>query len=217
MNICIVDDNESLLAKLKLLLDGESGMQVTGCFTSAEQALALGNWTAAHILIVDLELPHMSGTDLIRRLHLLHPDLFIIVHTLHEDRPSVLNAIRAGAGGYLLKGSRPRQLIEALHDMLSGGAPMSPKIARSVLLELQQAAGPRGDAENAKPEKDDRLTPRELQILRLCEKGLVYKEISDRLSITKNTVHSHVKQIYRKLQAHNATDAIRKGRARGLL
>ena len=213
MNIRIVEDDKTLLNNLTLLINGEPDMSVTGSYLNAELAMKKSNWAQTDILLVDLDLPQMSGIDLIGILHARYPDLRMIVYTIHEDRPVVLEAIKAGACGYLLKGTRPTQLIDALHEIFKGGAPMSPKIARSVLAELQ------GSATEETPARDEvnKLTHREREVLRLCEEGLLYKEIATSLKVSPHTVHSHIRHIYRKLRAKNQTDAIRKSRSRGLL
>ncbi len=211
MNLCIVEDNAPLLASLRMLLDGEADIDVTACHTSAEEALTRANWNQTDVLLADIDLPQMSGIELIRRVHPLNPDMSILVYTVHEDRASVLEAIRAGACGYLIKGSTPRELIAALREIHAGGAPMSPKIARSVLSELRQ-----DEAAPAIPE-NQRLTQREITIMRLLEDGHPYKEIAAELGVSPHTVHTHIKNIYQKLQAHSRADAIRKGRVRGVL
>ena len=212
MKICIVEDNKHLLANLRNLLDSEADIDVIASHPTAEEALAKTDWLNAEILLVDLDLPNMSGTELIRSVHPQHPNISILVYTVHEDRSSLLDAIRAGACGYLIKGSAPRDLIDALHEIYAGGAPMSPKIARSVLAEL------RSDLAAAQVVPDDeQLTFREIAIMRLLETGNSYKEIAAELGVSPHTVHTHIKHIYQKLQAHGRADAIRKSRIRGVL
>lgn len=211
MNICIVEDNQLLLDSLIALLNGEGDIRVTASHASAEQALAQTDWAGTDILLADINLPEMSGIELIQRVHPLHPDLSILVYTVHEDRARVLDAIRAGACGYLIKGSSPQELIAALHEIYEGGAPMSPRIARAVLAELRLEEPP------PEGQEDGRLTLRETDILKRLECGQSYKEISADLRVSTHTVHTHIKSIYRKLQAHSKAEAIRKGRIRGVL
>ena len=129
MKLCIVEDDAGLLANLTLLLGGEPGFEVVGAFNSAEAALAQMQWNRCNTLLVDLNLPGRSGVDLIQTLRTNYPNLQILVHTISEQRATVFAAIKAGAMGYLLKGSSPRDLIEALRNLHSGGAPMSAKNA----------------------------------------------------------------------------------------
>jgi len=213
MNICIVEDHITTLDNLRLLLAGEPDIRITGCYPTAEAALAQANWEQVDILLVDLGLPGMSGLELIRRINNQHNEIRIIVHTIYEDRPSVLEAIRSGACGYILKGCRPSQLITALHEIYEGGAPMSPSIARIVLFEFQNMAR----EQNSTNLQNNVLTLRERTILQYLEQGLTYKAIALRLSIAASTVHTHIKNIYGKLHARNKIDAIRKGRYHNLI
>jgi DNA-binding NarL/FixJ family response regulator len=149
----------------------------------------------------------MSGVELIRRVKRAYPDMDIMAFTIFEDRDTVFAAIKAGASGYILKGSSPRELLEALTSLSQGGAPMSPKIARKVIREFQ----PAGD-EQVSP-----LSHRELEILKSIEQGLSYKEIADRRCISPHTVHTHIKNIYEKLQVKDRPNAILKARKKGII
>ena len=211
MTLSIVEDDARLVVNLKALLSTEDDMEVLSTHHSAEEASAEAPWSRLDVLLVDLDLPEMSGVDLIRRIHPSYPNLSILVYTIHEDRASLLDAIRAGACGYLIKGSAPRDLIAALREIYAGGAPMSAKIARSVLSELRLE-----EPAAALPE-EEQLTVREASILRMLEEGRSYKEIAADLSVSTHTVHTHIKNTYRKLQAHSRSDAIRIGRIRGVL
>ena len=207
MRIAIVEDNRLLLENLKLLLSGESNIEVVGDFISAEEALSRLKETDPEIILADLGLPGMSGIELIKRVKGEMPDVEIMAHTIFEDKENVFSAIKAGASGYILKGSSPREIIEALHNLYKGGAPMSPKIARKVIMEFQDE-GIGGQYI---------LSHREKEIVRLVEKGLSYKEISKKLSISPHTVHTHIKNIYEKLQAKNRQEALIKARKKGII
>ncbi len=212
MNICIVEDNVALLKNLTALLDGEKDIRVTSSHTTAEAALAHTDWPATDILLVDINLPQMSGIDLIRAVNPVQPQVNILVYTVHEDREIVLNAIRAGACGYLIKGSSSEELLAALREIAAGGAPMSPKIARKVLAELKAPAAPA-----AQPDGDEQLTLRESETLRALSEGYSYKEIAATFGVSPHTVHTHIKNIYRKLHAHGRREAISIGRESGLI
>ena len=214
MNLCIVEDNKEELYALHDLFKKQPDVQNVYTFVTAEDALESAHWVRTDVLIVDLNLPRMSGVGLIRRAGPLNPAMRILVHTVHEDLPSVLEAIKAGACGYLIKHCPGKNLMAALREILGGGAPMSPAIARRVLAELQ--------AKMNHPDKGGTghgpvLTPRECEVLRLLELGYAYKEIALRLSITLLTVHTHIKNIYSKLNAHGKIEAIRKGRLHDLI
>ncbi len=204
MNIVIVEDHPLTRSNLELLLKGEHGVGSVQTFACSEEALAQADWPDAHILLTDLDLPGLDGVGLIGWTRLNHPHVSCMVYTVSEDRETVFAAIKAGACGYILKGSSPRNLIESLHELFQGGAPMSPKIARKVILEFQ---GPETS--------DNQLTPREQDILHCVERGSSYKEVAAELNISPNTVHTHIKKIYEKLHAGNREAALHKARRLG--
>ena len=207
MRVLIVEDNQLLLENIRILLSGEPGVEVVGAFVTAEDALSQLLETPPDILLTDLELPGMSGIELIRRAKRTHPELDIMAFTIFEDRDTVFAAIKAGAAGYILKGSSPRELMESLTSLHQGGAPMSPKIARKVIREFQEG----GEGE------DLILSHREKTIVKSIEQGMTYKEIGDRLCISPHTVHTHIKNIYEKLQVKDRAGAIMKARKKGII
>ncbi|HEX9019944.1 MAG TPA: response regulator transcription factor [Nitrospirota bacterium] len=207
MRLVIVEDDPLLLENLTLLLSGEGGITVAGSYRSAEDALKLLATARPEVMLTDIGLPGMSGVELIKRAKEAMPGLEIMAHTVFEDRDKVFSAIKAGASGYLLKGSSPREIIESIHSLYKGGAPMSPKIARKIIHEFQDET------------MNDQLllTPRETEIVKRVEEGLTYKDIGERLGISTHTVHTHIKKIYEKLQAKDRNDAISKARKRGII
>jgi two-component system NarL family response regulator len=207
MRIVIVEDDPLLLENLSLLLGGEEGLEVTGAFRSAEDAIKGMKQAAPEVLITDIGLPGMSGVELIKKAKDSLPDLEIIAHTVFEDRDRVFAAIKAGASGYMLKGSSPRELIESIHALHKGGAPMSPKIARKIIQEFQDDT----------TSKELLLSQREKEIVRLIEEGLTYKEIGGKLGLSIHTVHTHIKNTYEKLQAKDRLDALAKARRKGII
>ncbi|MGA1238799.1 MAG: response regulator [Limisphaerales bacterium] len=208
MNICIIEDDSNLRANLRLLLGGEVGMNVVGAYGSAEAAMESMSWSDCEVLLVDIDLPGRSGVDLTRELHRKFPDLLILVHTISESRSNVFSAIKAGALGYLLKGSSPRVLIESLHILYAGGAPMSPRIARRVLSEMH---------EESAPASQSILSEREIEILSATSRGKTYKTVANTLGVSPHTVHAHVKRIYQKLQVADREGALMKARAMGVI
>lgn len=207
MRIIIVEDDPLIGGNLKLLLSGEPGLCVCGVYSSAEEGLAALENSHADILIADIGLPGMSGIELIRAAKRLIPELDIIAYTVFDDRETIFAALKAGASGYMLKGSSPRQVIDAIQNMAEGGAPMSPKIARAVIGEFHE------------PDLKEPylLTFRETEILKLLERGYSYKIIADRCAISPHTVNSHIKNIYEKLQAKDRGNALLNARRRGIL
>ena len=207
MKISIVEDDVLLRQNLKLLLSGETGISVVSVYGSAEEALQSIRKARPEILLADIGLPGMSGIELIRKVKELLPDLEIMAHTVFDDRETVFSAIKAGASGYILKGSTPRDLIDALHTLAKGGSPMSPKIARKVIREFQDER------------VDDQylLSHRETEIVKEIENGLTYKDIAAKLGISPHTVHTHIKNIYEKLHAKDRPEALVAARRKGII
>jgi len=207
MRLVIIEDDPLLLENLTLLLRGEEGITVSGSYRSAEDAMKALKNASPEVMLTDLGLPGMSGVELIKKAKEDMPSLEIMAHTVFEDRERVFSAIKAGASGYILKGSTPREIIESIHSLYKGGAPMSPKIARKIIHEFQD--------DNAG--EQFLLTQRETEVVKRVEEGLTYKEIGERLSISTHTVHTHIKNIYEKLQAKDRNDAINKARKKGII
>jgi len=207
MKISIVEDDTLLRENLKLLLGGETGIEVLDAYATAEDALVKLPQAPPDILLTDIGLPGMSGVELIRKIKDELPDVEIMAHTVFDDRETVFSAIKAGASGYILKGSSPRDLIDALHTLALGGSPMSPKIARKVIREFQDA--PR--------DEQFLLSPRERDIVKEVETGSTYKDIARKFGISPHTVHTHIKNIYEKLHAKNRKTALVAARRKGII
>lgn len=207
MKIMIVEDNALLQQNLQFLLDGEAQMNVTVVADSAEEALLLFNEADVDVVICDLGLPGMGGVELIAELRHRAPSVQIIVNTVYEEHETVFDAIRAGASGYILKGSSPRELVDAVYELYEGGAPMSPRIARKVILEMQQDA----------IAEQYLLSPREIEVLKQIEAGMSYADAGEALGISVHTVNAHIKKIYNKLQAKNRAEALTKARQKGII
>jgi DNA-binding NarL/FixJ family response regulator len=207
MKIAIVEDDRPQLRNLELLLYWEADMEVLGTFSSGEDALTALKSYHLDVLLTDLDLSDMTGVELIGKVKEKFPDIDVMAHTVIDDRDSVMSAIRAGAAGYMLKDSRPSELIEAIYDLHNGGAPMSPRIARMLIQEVQD----RGEGEQSL------LSPREKEVIKKIERGLSYQEIADEMNISPQTVHVHVKNIYKKLRAADRRDALLKARKQGII
>lgn len=207
MTLYIVEDDPLLLRNLEFLLGAEPDITLTGTAETAEAALKDSRLAQSDILLTDLGLPGMSGVELIGALKKTHPQIQVIVNTIYEHNETVFETIRAGASGYLLKGSTPRELIEALTELYNGGAPMSPRIAKKVILELQ----------NENLQEQYLLSVREKEVLKSIETGLSYAETAKALSISTHTVNAHIKKIYQKLHAKNRTEALTKARQKGII
>ncbi|MDH5751424.1 MAG: response regulator transcription factor [Deltaproteobacteria bacterium] len=207
--IALIEDDAMLRESVVRLLEAEPGFTVVCTFATAEEALESLPEASVDVVIVDLGLPGMSGLEFIRAVMASRPVYDIIVHTINEDKDTVFSALKAGAAGYVLKGASGMDIIAALKNLLAGGAPMSPRIARSVLVEFR--------AMESEDPGEFLLTAREKEILELLERGFSYKECSGELNISTNTVHAHIKNIYEKLQARNRQHALLKARKIGIL
>lgn len=212
--VCLIEDEPLLLDALYRMFKRQPDFKMVGSYLSAERALADTKWEDVNLLIVDLELPGMSGIDLISRLAGNYPGLKILVFTSSEQRPIVLSAIRLGACGYLLKELPVKEMLAAVRELLAGGAPMSSVIARMLIEEFQDI--PRAFPQSEKI-SGGVLTSRETEILHWISRGLSRHQIGETLFISPATVHTHTKNIYNKLEAHNRTQAINRAKDIGLL
>jgi DNA-binding NarL/FixJ family response regulator len=212
MHLGIVDDDTRLIENLRFLLQSEPGVQAVHTFASAEEFLAADPRPELDILLVDMDLPGLTGVELIARITAQPVTFSCLAYTVSAERDTVFAAIQAGACGYVLKGGGLRELVSALYDLKTGGAPMSPGIARQVLRQFQQ----RPLATQPAPATED-LSEREQAVLRGLARGEAYKEIASAMSISTHTVNSHVKKIYQKLHVCSRGEAVRTGHQHGWL
>ena len=208
LRVAIVEDDHVTRESLAILLAGESSLEVAGTFGSAGALLAALDELEVDVLLTDLGLPDASGPELIATVKSRRPLWEILAYTISETRATVFAALRAGAIGYILKGASPRELVEALHGVARGDAPMSPRIARMLVREFQSAPS---------VGEDYLLTARERDVLTHLERGRSYKDVGAALAISQHTVHSHIKRIYEKLHAQSRDDAVRIARLKGLV
>ena len=190
------------------------GKLVAACATLAEAARAIAE-NAIDLLITDLNLPDGHGVQAIRLLREAQPGAEAMVISVLADDRTVIEAIEAGATGYLLKDSDPIDIIEAISELLAGRSPISSAIARTIVRRLggrQAPSEPDAAGTDVQP-----LTPREMDILWGIAKGFTYGELAERLKISKQTVPVHIKNIYRKLQANNRSEAVYEASRRGLI
>jgi DNA-binding NarL/FixJ family response regulator len=207
MRIIIVEDDALFAGNLEKIFQREEEISVAGVFTNAEDALASLEECAPDILLADLGLPGMSGVELIRRAKERLPELEAMVVTVFEDRDTIIAALKAGASSYILKSNVPEDLVRSLFELDQGGSPMSPRIARKLVKEFQVET----------MEEQYLLSGRERDIIKAIEEGLSYKEIANDFHISAHTVHAHIRNIYRKLQASNKQSAIISARKKGII
>ena len=202
IRVAIVEDHREIRESLTLLLGSTPGFLVSNGYPSMEAALPRISPETADIVLVDLGLPGMSGIEGIRILKDRHPKLPTVVLTVYDDDARIFDALCAGACGYLLKKTPQARLLESIREVLDGGAPMSPEVARRVIA-LFRAVRP--------PEKVDyELTPHETRLLRLLVEGHNYKTAAKELGVTVNTISYHMRRIYDKLQVHSKSEAVSK-------
>lgn len=202
IRVAIIEDNRTTREGLAALIDGTAGYRCVGKFGSMEEALRLLSLNVPHVLLLDIHLPGMSGSEGVRVLKEQYPSMQILMLTVYAEEEKVFESICNGACGYLLKKTPPAKLLEAIRDAHEGGSPMSPEIARKVVT-LFQKTGP--------PEKlDAQLLPQEVRLLELLAQGCSYQVAADRLGISINTVRKRICSIYEKLHVHSKSEAVSK-------
>jgi DNA-binding NarL/FixJ family response regulator len=210
--VSVVEDDDGIRASLAEMLNGSGGFRCNASYPDAEAALQKIPANKPDVVLMDINLPGLSGIECMRRLKVAMPDLRIVMLTVYDDEDHVFESLKAGADGYLLKRTTRAALTGSLTDMLQGGVPMSRQIARCVLQyfrDLSQAPA----AGRPNPEVDT-LTEREHEILQKLTEGYHYKEISSALDISIHTVRNHIRSIYEKLHVHSRTEAVVKHMAR---
>lgn len=202
ISVAIIEDQREVREGLAVLIDGTLGYRCRGSFRSMEEALAKIDGARPDVVISDLGLPGMSGTEGIRILRERYPSMPILALTVYDDDDDVFDALCAGAVGYLLKNTPPARLLECLREVVEGGAPMSPEVARRVIEVFREFRPPK--------RADYHLTSQELELLKLLVEGHVYKTAAHELGITTNTVSFHLRNVYAKLQVHSKAEAVAK-------
>jgi len=206
-DIAIVEDNSALGNSLRKVVESDSSLRCIGVWATAEDALKKIDAFRPHVVLMDINLPGMSGIDATARLKQFLPEIKVVMVTVYRDHDKIFAALKAGACGYLLKRSNPAEIRQAIHDVRTGGAPMSPEIARRVVEAFHQS--PRTEPGLL---EDVKLSKRETEILELLCEGLANKEIADRLNISVETVRVHLKHVYEKLHVRSRTEAAMKFR-----
>lgn len=201
IKVAIVEDSAGVRENWARLINAAAGFKCVGLFASGEAALKALPALRPDVVLMDINLPGMSGIECTARLKELLPDTQILMVTVHGDNERVFAALQAGASGYLLKRTRADELLEAISEVMRGGAPMTGEIARMVIASFRRPA-PAPDAA--------RLTPREEEILALLTQGYSNKEIADRLSVSFDTVRTHLRHVYEKLHVRSRTEAATK-------
>ncbi|HLG39812.1 MAG TPA: response regulator transcription factor [Chitinophagaceae bacterium] len=201
IRVSIVEDLSEIREGLSELVKSDKELLLQETFGNAESAMAKLPDILADIVIMDINLPGMSGIDCIKQLKEQCPGTQFMMFTVYENDEKVLQALQAGATGYLLKRTKPQRILESIKELNQGGSPMSSNIARKLLnIFLNEK----------KVTKKEILSDRENEVLQLLADGLLYKEIAERLNIVHGTVRQHIHNIYEKLHVQNRTEAVNK-------
>lgn len=209
IRIALVEDKRLIREGLGAILDRAAGLACVGTYASAEDALRGLEESPADVLLLDIQLPGMSGIEAVRVLCKRFPDTKILMLTVYEDEEKVFEAIRNGACGYLLKKTPPPQIAEAVRQARAGGSPLSPEVARQIVRHFQ--------SEPAPERRDCALTSQERSLVRLLAEGFSYQSAAEQLGVSINTVRDHVRSVYEKLQVHSKSEAVSKALRRGLI
>lgn len=206
--VWLIEDNATYRRTVARVIDQLPGLRCARAFSNCEDALAALGTERSDVVLLDVGLPGMSGLEGIAKIKALAPATCVLVLTVFDDDDKIFRAICAGASGYLLKTSPAEQIASAIHEVLAGGAPMNASIASRVL---------RMFARLAPPQKDYGLTDREKEVLELMVRGLIKKEIADRMKLSVHTVDTHLRNIYGKLEVNTRTGAVAKAVKENLL
>jgi DNA-binding NarL/FixJ family response regulator len=206
LRITIFDDNKNIRESIGMLLSTESSFEVVGSFSHVLDCIEDIASSRPDVVLMDIEMPGMTGIEAVKMIRKEFPQVQILMQTVFEDDDRVFDSICSGASGYILKNFLNTKLIDAIKELQYGGSPMSPSIARKVFNKMQQI--PQFVRPEEAPQYD--LTPREKEVLACIVDGLAYKMIADKLTISYETVRSHVKKIYEKLHVASLTEAVSK-------
>lgn len=198
--VAIIEDNQRLGESLGKVVDSMSDARCVGVWGSAEEGLKKIDAFRPQIVLMDINLPGMSGIEATALLKRHLPEIQVIIVTVHREHKKIFDALKAGACGYLVKRSKPAEVRQAIEDVRTGGAPMSAEIARRVVEAFHM---PQEDPDEEKVD----LSKRETDVVQLVAEGLANKEIADRLQLSIETVRGHLKNIYEKLHVRSRTEA----------
>ena len=199
-NVIIVEDDRGLREQFMEILESAPDINCIGAYNSAEAALPQILAKKPDITLMDIKLPGMSGIQCVAEIKKVLPAMQIIMVTIYEDSERIFRALKAGANGYLVKSSPPEQLLAAIRDVSTGGAPMSSHIANKVVRHFHMIG--------KSPTESENLSPREREVLELLASGFIYKEIGDKLNIGTETVRTYVKNICQKMHVRSRLEAV---------
>ncbi|MEO6668002.1 MAG: response regulator transcription factor [Ferruginibacter sp.] len=198
--ICIVEDKNDLREAMELMIQLHEGYELGGSFANAEEAMEKIPAIEPDAVLMDINLPGISGIRCVNALKTMFPEMLFLMCTAYEDNTKIFDSLKAGASGYILKTEGPKIIMQSLEEMILGGSPMSSVIARKVVASFANMS-----KENALIET---LSEREKMVLEKLAKGLIGKEVADELQISGGTVRKHVQNIYKKLQVNTRVEAV---------
>jgi len=202
ISVAIVEDDAALREGLAMLIAGTPAYRLTGSYGSVEEGLAALPAGAPDVLLLDIHLPGMMGSEGVRHMRARFPRMQVLMLTVFAEEDKVFESICNGACGYLLKKTPPARLLEAIREAHDGGSPMSPEIARKVITLFRKTHEP--------VQSSERLTPHEARLLKLLSEGHSYQSAGGELGITINTVRNYIRSIYEKLHVHSKSEAVSK-------
>lgn len=201
IRIAVFDDNQPRRELLQILLDSTDGYTCTGAYEDCRDILRHIAGDPPDVVLMDIDMPHVNGIEGLALIKQHFPQVKVLMQTIFEDEDKIFNAIVAGADGYILKKTSPLRLLEGIREVIEGGAPMTPVVAKQVLLLFS-------NKHKSIPKNDFDLTPREMEILSLLVEGYSYKMIAAKCNVSYATVNSHISSIYHKLQVSSGTEAV---------
>lgn len=204
ITVCIVEDDKEIGQSLKQIVESAPQLAFVGLYRSAEAYESVLPEILPDVVLLDIGLPGKSGIDFLRNSRNVSPSTQYLMCTVFDDEDKIFDSLKAGAAGYIIKNSSPEKIIDAIEDIRSGGSPMSAAIARKVVNAFQKTQAP--------DEGMEELTKREKEILHYLEDGLRYKEIAAKLNLSVETVRTHIRNIYVKLQVQSKIEALNKVR-----
>lgn len=202
VHVIIYEDNNFLRESLSSLITKAEGFELCGAYENCNEVEAQVDVLKPDVILMDIEMAGVNGIEGLKIIRKKFPDVNVLMLTVFEDNDRVFEAICAGATGYLLKKTPPAKILDAIRDVVDGGAPMTSSIARKVLQLFPK--------QPARREEIDKLTHREQQVLQLLVNGYSYKMIAAELQVTLETVRTYIKRMYEKLRVHSVTEAISK-------
>lgn len=220
IRVMVVEDQPKILRNQLKLLSTFPELEVIGTAPSGETALEALEDDRPDVLLLDLGLPGIDGIEVTTRVREKWPEIEILIFTIFDEEDRVLEAIKAGASGYLLKGTEADRIVDAIKEVNAGGSVIQPSLARRLLRHFRVAPEDSAlDAEVAMPEDPNapKLTDREVEILQLISKGLSNSEAADVLSLSKATIRTHLEHIYQKLDVTNRVEAVTEGIRKGII